>query len=87
MDLSDLTLFPTLTLQQWRVQLAGTINLGQQVTSVSYAQGDGSKSVGYTVNGLAAQQAALARIERELRRRGVIATAGRPARRRIGFRF
>lgn len=85
----NLALVATVDLTAWLASAQAAwqqLVTGNQVTSVSYSQGDGAKSVTRTPADLATLRAWIASLEAELRNRGLPAYV-RPARRAIGVRF
>ena len=85
----NLAAVATVILQAWLVSAQSAwqqLVTGNLVTSVSYSQGDGAKSVTRTPADLAQLRAWIASLEAELRARGLFSQV-RPARRAIGVRF
>jgi len=85
----DFQTVPTATLQQWHAEALAayqTLTTGGQITSASYSQGTGGRSVGFAAPDANMLRQRIAELEAELYRRGVLAS--RPKRRRaIGIRY
>ncbi len=85
----NLSTVATITLQAWLLSAQTAwqqLVTGNLVTSVSYSQGDGAKSVTRTPADLAQLRAWIASLEAELQARGLLLNP-RPSRRAIGVRF
>lgn len=84
----DLSAIDNATLLQWNsaaVTAFAALNTTGRVTAASYAQGDGTRSVTYTVGDISTLRAWIAQIQDEMMRRGLLAR--RRMRRAIGIRF
>jgi hypothetical protein len=84
----DLSTIDNATLQQWNAAAINafvTYNTTGRVTTANYTQGDGAKSVSYSVPDIGTLRAFMAQIQDEMMRRGLLAR--RRMRRAIGVRF
>jgi hypothetical protein len=84
----DLSTIDNATLQQWNTGVINAFyayNTTGRVTTANYTQGDGAKSVSYSVPDIGTLRAFMAQIQDEMMRRGLLAR--RRMRKAIGIRF